>query len=77
MAPLERAVNRSDGVFQGDAVLRPRIEWMFHPIATRDRRLARQHSVDEIFDGMFVEELRLTPPSSRRPPRKDEADDEE
>jgi hypothetical protein len=34
-------------------------------------------AVDEIFDGMFVEELTLNPPSARRPPRKDDADDEE
>lgn len=34
-------------------------------------------AVDEIFDGMFVEELTLAPPSSRRPPQKDDADDEE
>jgi len=34
-------------------------------------------AVDEIFDGMFVEELTLTPPSSRRIIRKDDADDEE
>ena len=33
-------------------------------------------AVDEIFDGMFVEELTLTAPSPRRP-RKDDADDEE
>jgi hypothetical protein len=34
-------------------------------------------AVDEIFDGMFVEELTLTPPSPRRAARKDDADDEE
>jgi hypothetical protein len=34
-------------------------------------------AVDEIFDGTFVEELTLTPPSSRRSPHKDDADDEE